>query len=42
MKIQIPIEKFKDIKTPFYYYDVELLQQTLDIIKKEIDKTYSF
>ena len=38
MKIQIPIEKFKDIKTPFYYYDVKLLQQTLDVIKKEIDK----
>ena len=38
MKIQIPIEKLKDIKTPFYYYDIKLLQQTLDVIKNEIDK----
>ena len=33
MKGLFPIEKFKNISTPFYYYDVELLKQTLDAIK---------
>lgn len=33
---KISADKFKDIRTPFYYYDTELLQQTLDAIKKEI------
>lgn len=29
-----PIEKFKNIETPFYYYDVELLNKTLGQIKE--------
>lgn len=29
-----PLDKFKNIETPFYYYDVELLAKTLDIVKK--------
>ena len=33
---KISADKFKDIRTPFYYYDTEILQQTLDAIKKEI------
>lgn len=36
MMHKISADKFKDICTPFYYYDTELLQQTLDAIKKEI------
>lgn len=28
-----PTEKFQDIKTPFYYYDTQLLRQTLQAIK---------
>ncbi|CAN5131987.1 diaminopimelate decarboxylase [soil metagenome] len=28
-----PVEKFQSIKTPFYYYDLSLLRQTLDQIK---------
>ena len=32
MKGQLPVEKFNNIRTPFYYYDTELLQQTLDTI----------
>ena len=32
------IEAFKTIPTPFYYYDIELLRQTLDIYKAQIDK----
>ena len=33
-----PVEKFKDIRTPFYYYDMALLQDTLNVIKTEIGK----
>jgi len=29
------IEKFRDIPTPFYYYDVKLLKNTLDNLKEE-------
>lgn len=36
MMHKIPADKFKDIRTPFYYYDTEILQQTLEAIKKEI------
>ena len=31
-------ESFSDITTPFYYYDTQLLQDTLDTIKKETTK----
>jgi diaminopimelate decarboxylase len=33
------IEKFKDLETPFYYYDLEILRSTLDIVKKESDNS---
>lgn len=33
-----PIEKFKSVQTPFYYYDQALLQKTLDTINKEAGK----
>lgn len=36
MMHKIFADKFKDIRTPFYYYDTELLTQTLEAIKKEI------
>lgn len=42
MKGSFPIEKFKSISTPFYYYDVELLKQTLDAIKEETAKYANF
>jgi diaminopimelate decarboxylase len=35
------INKFKTIPTPFYYYDIEVLKQTLQNLKKESDK-YGF
>lgn len=38
MKGKLPIEKFNNIRTPFYYYDTELLQQTLDTINEEAGK----
>jgi diaminopimelate decarboxylase len=37
-KGNFPTEKFKNIETPFYYYDVELLNKTLDLAKSETDK----
>lgn len=38
MKTNFPIEKFKPLATPFYYYDVELLKKTAEALKSEADK----
>lgn len=38
MKGSFPTQAFKGVKTPFYYYDSELLRRTLNTIKKEIEK----
>ena len=38
MKGKFPTNKFTKLETPFYYYDVELLQQTLDLVKTESEK----
>lgn len=35
LKGTFPIDQFKALETPFYYYDMELLQETLDIVKTE-------
>lgn len=32
------IKKWTDIETPFYYYDLDLLKQTVETAKKEADK----
>ncbi len=32
------IKKFESFATPFYYYDLGLLRQTLDALKKAVDK----
>lgn len=37
-----PIEKFRAVKTPFYYYDTTLLRQTLDTIKAEMCKNDNY
>ena len=29
------IGKFREIETPFYYYDLDVLRSTLDIVRKE-------
>lgn len=42
MKGTFPVEKFKEIQTPFYYYDTELLRTTLDTIKRESGKYNNF
>lgn len=33
------IEKFRDIETPFYFYNLDTLRETLDIVKKESDNS---
>lgn len=38
LKGTFPIEKFEQLPTPFYYYDMQLLQQTLDVVKTESGK----
>ena len=38
MNIEIPVERFAGIRTPFYYYDTNILRQTLDAINTEVKK----
>ena len=38
LKGTFPIDKLKALPTPFYYYDVKLLQETLDLVKTEAGK----
>ena len=38
MGIELPVERFADIRTPFYYYDTNILRQTLDAINTEARK----
>lgn len=42
MKRVYPTEKFAALQTPFYYYDTELLQATLETIKTEAGKHGNF
>ncbi len=35
-KNKFPIDKFHTIETPFYYYDIDLLQETFEAIKNEV------
>ena len=37
LKGQFPIEKFSGLRTPFYYYDMDLLTRTLEEVKGELD-----
>lgn len=41
-KGKFPVEKLQSIETPFYYYDVELLRQTLRTINDEAGKHEGF
>lgn len=38
MKGKFPVERFQNIRTPFYYYDTDLLRQTLQTINDEAGK----
>ena len=41
-KGKFPIERFKDIETPFYWYDADLLRNTLESINAEATKHEGF
>jgi diaminopimelate decarboxylase len=42
MKGIFPIDKFREIRTPFYYYDTNLLRKTLKEINREAGKHEGF
>ena len=42
MKGTFPIHIFRELETPFYYYDTNLLRHTLDTIRKEAGKYNKF
>ena len=42
MKGHFPIERFASMRTPFYYYDMDLLRQTLQAITTEANKHEGF
>lgn len=37
-KGNFPVAKFSEIRTPFYFYDTDLLRKTLEIVKNESSK----
>ena len=42
MKGTFPANKFRELETPFYYYDVNVLRETLSCINKEAGKYNNF
>lgn len=38
LKANYPVEKFEKLQTPFYYYDLEVLRETLNEIRHHADK----
>ena len=40
--MKFPVESFANIETPFYYYDVELLEKTLTTVKEEASRYEGF
>lgn len=42
MKGTFPVNKFRELETPFYYYDVNVLRETLSCINKEASKYNKF
>ena len=42
MKGTFPVNKFRELETPFYYYDVNAMRETLSCINKEAGKYNNF
>lgn len=42
MKGIFPVDKFRELRTPFYYYDTQLLRNTLTCINKEVARYERF
>ena len=36
MKTVFPIHKFRELPTPFYYYDTKVLRDTLACVNREV------
>ena len=42
MKGIFPIDKFRELRTPFYYYDTKVLRDTLIAVNKEVARYEHF
>ena len=42
MKGNFTIDKFQNVQTPFYYYDTNILRETLNKINREVEKYTNF
>ena len=42
IKASFPLKRFEDVRTPFYYYDLDLLDRTLAEVKAQAGKTPEF
>jgi len=38
LKGTFPLDRLRDLRTPFYYYDMNVLHQTLDVVKAETNR----
>ncbi len=38
MAVNFPVGKFENLRTPFYYYDINVLRKTLDTLREEAGK----
>lgn len=36
MKGTFPIDKFRELRTPFYYYDTKVLRDTLSCVRQKL------
>ena len=42
MKTVFPIHKFRELQTPFYYYDTKVLRDTLACVNREVARYDNF
>lgn len=42
LKGDFPVEKFRSLRTPFYYYDLDLLSRTLDVLRAELSQSPNY
>ncbi|MGB4292199.1 MAG: diaminopimelate decarboxylase [Bacteroidales bacterium] len=39
MTTLFPVNRFKELRTPFYYYNISVLKKTIELLKEETDKS---
>lgn len=42
LKGSFPVERFAELRTPFYYYDMALLRRTLDVLRSHMDRNTQY